>query len=95
MIEEKHQGHDLMHAEMILILFGSIMVAQILLFLWRQKHGKSYQTVTLFGLWVIPFLVSARMSFWRMLIVWMVFSLATFFVVYKATRRRLQVYTPR
>jgi len=43
MIEEKHQGHDLMHAEMILILFGSIMVAQILLFLWRQKHGKSYQ----------------------------------------------------
>jgi len=30
-----------------------------------------------------------------MLIVWMVFSLATFFVVYKATRRRLQVYTPR
>ena len=43
MIEEKHRGHDLMHAEMFLILFGSIMVAQILLFLWRQKHSRSYQ----------------------------------------------------
>ncbi len=43
MIEEKHQGHDLMHAEMILILFGAILAAQILLFVWRQKHRKSYQ----------------------------------------------------
>ena len=43
MIEEKHRGHDLMHAEMILILFAAILVAQILLFVWRQKHRKSYQ----------------------------------------------------
>lgn len=42
MIEEKHRGHDLMHAEMILILFVAIMAAQVLLFLWRQKHRKSY-----------------------------------------------------
>lgn len=37
MIEEKHKGHDLMHAEMILILFSSIVVAQVLLFMWRKK----------------------------------------------------------
>ena len=43
MVEEKHRGHDLMHAEMILILFGSIAIAQIVLFVWRQKHRKSYQ----------------------------------------------------
>ena len=43
MIEEKHRGHDLMHAEMILILFGAILAAQVLLFLWRQKHRRSYQ----------------------------------------------------
>ena len=40
MIEEKHRGHDLMHAEMLLILFGSIMVAQILLFVWRQNRPR-------------------------------------------------------
>ncbi|CAI8051701.1 RING finger protein 121 [Geodia barretti] len=46
MVEERHRGHDLMHAEMILILFGSIAVAQIVLFLWRQKHRRSYQVHT-------------------------------------------------
>ena len=45
MVEERHRGHDVMHAEMILILFGAIAVAQIVLFLWRQKHRKSYQVL--------------------------------------------------
>lgn len=40
MIEELHKGHDLMHAEMLLILFSSIMVAQVLLFVWRQKRPR-------------------------------------------------------
>lgn len=44
MIEEKHKGHDLMHAEMILILFSSIIVAQILLFTWRQKRPRYMPT---------------------------------------------------
>lgn len=43
MIEEKHRGHDLMHAEMMLILLASIGVAQVLLFIWRFKHKKSYE----------------------------------------------------
>ncbi len=95
MIEEKHRGHDLMHAEMILILFGSIFLAQILLFLWRQKHFKSYQLVTLLGLWLIPLGVCIKMWFIRMTIVWIIFSLITSFVVYRATRRRISVSTPR
>lgn len=95
MIEEKHHGHDLMHAEMILILFGSIMLAQILLFIWRQKHFKSYQIVTLVGLWVIPVGMCLKMGFWRMLVIWTVFSVITVFIMFKATRRRVSVYTPR
>lgn len=117
MIEEKHRGHDLMHAEMLLILFGSILVAQILLFAWRQKRPRlvynplhplpdnskstysqcirSYQTVTLFGLWIIPIATSIYFSFWRMIIVWSVFSAITAFVIFKATRRKLSVNTPR
>ncbi len=84
-----------MHAEMILILFGSIFLAQILLFLWRQKHFKSYQLVTLLGLWLIPLGVCIKMWFIRMTIVWIIFSLITSFVVYRATRRRISVSTPR
>ncbi len=124
MMEEKHKGHDLMHAEMILILFSSIIVAQILLFTWRQKRprytciislyrrasssffqprplyfllriNRSYQTVTLLGLWLIPLATCMYFLFWRMLLVWTIFSAITVFVVFKATRKRISVYTPR
>ena len=45
MIGDKHRGHDLMHAEMILILFSSIGAAQVLLFIWKYKHKRSYQVI--------------------------------------------------
>ena len=95
MIEEKHRGHDLMHAEMILILFGSIMVAQVLLYVWRQRHRRSYTAATLLGLWVIPLVFSVKMFFWRMVVVWTLFSVVTIFVTYKATRKKISVNTPR
>jgi len=41
MLEEKHKGHELMHAEMLLIMFSSLMVAQVLLFMWRMKRPRS------------------------------------------------------
>ena len=57
--------------------------------------NRSYHAVTLFGLWVIPFALSVHMAFWRMLIVWFIFSAITIFVMFKATRRKISVYTPR
>lgn len=95
MIEEKHQGHDLMHAEMILILFGTIMVAQVLLYVWRQRHPRSYTAITLLGLWGIPMFFSIRLYFWRMILVWTLFSIVTIFVMFKATRKKISVNTPR
>ena len=47
MLEEKHKGHEVMHLEMILIFFGSIIVTQLILVLWRTKHKKSYQVSSL------------------------------------------------
>ena len=42
MIEEKHRGHEQMHAEMILILFGAMLLAQVVLVVWKLRHKKSY-----------------------------------------------------
>lgn len=95
MIEDKHRGHDLMHAEMILILFSSIGAAQVLLFIWKYKHKRSYQAVTLFGMWVIPLYFCVSMGFWRMIVIWCIFSVITLFIMFKATRRKLHVKTPR
>ena len=45
MIEEKHRGHEAMHAEMILILFVAALVAQVILVIWKLRHKKSYHVI--------------------------------------------------
>ena len=67
MMEEKHRGHDLMHAEMFLILFSSIMVAQILLFLWRKKHTRSYQVAIEYNTVVYWSVLDNTVVYWSVL----------------------------
>lgn len=38
----KHRGHEAMHAEMVLILVATLLVAQIVLVQWKQRHQRSY-----------------------------------------------------
>jgi len=42
-MHEKHRGHESMHAEMVLILIVTLVVAQLLLVQWRKRHFRSYQ----------------------------------------------------
>lgn len=42
MRHEKHKGHEAMHSEMVLILFVTLIVAQIALVQWKKKHYRSY-----------------------------------------------------
>lgn len=41
-MHEKHKGHDAMHAEMIIILLVTLIVAQVLLVEWKKRHYRSY-----------------------------------------------------
>ena len=41
-LHEKHRGHEQMHAEMILILFATLVISQIALVKWRQVYPNSY-----------------------------------------------------
>lgn len=41
-LHEKHKGHDAMHAEMVIILLLTLVVAQIALVEWKKRHYKSY-----------------------------------------------------
>ena len=36
----KHRGHEAMHAEMVLI--PTLLVAQVVLVQWKQRHTRSY-----------------------------------------------------
>lgn len=41
-MHEKHKGHESMHAEMVIILLITLVVAQIALVEWKKRHYKSY-----------------------------------------------------
>lgn len=43
----KHRGHEAMHAEMVLILIATLVVAQLLLVQWKQRHPRSYNVSVL------------------------------------------------
>jgi len=39
---EKHAGHENMHLEMVIILIVTLVVSQIALVQWKNRHPKSY-----------------------------------------------------
>lgn len=53
LMHEKHRGHESMHAVMLLILIASMFIAQILLIYWRKKSFKTYQNVSMFGMFYL------------------------------------------
>jgi len=42
-LHEAHKGHESMHAEMLLILMVTMIIAQIVLIEWKRRHFKSFQ----------------------------------------------------
>lgn len=46
-----HWGHKSMHVEMILIFLSTLIIAQIVLVQWRQRHGRSYNVSPPGGCW--------------------------------------------
>ncbi|XP_039588713.1 RING finger protein 121 isoform X2 [Passer montanus] len=91
----KHRGHEAMHAEMVLILIATLVVAQLLLVQWKQRHPRSYNMVTLFQMWVVPLYFTVKLNWWRFLVIWVLFSAVTAFVTFRATRKPLVQTTPR
>ncbi|XP_014675965.1 PREDICTED: RING finger protein 121-like isoform X2 [Priapulus caudatus] len=84
-----------MHAEMVLILIAAIFVAQVALVQWKKLHFRSYQLLTLIAMMVIPVGICVSHHWWRFIICWCVFNMATGFVMFKATRPLLAGSTPR
>ncbi|EPY83487.1 RING finger protein 121 [Camelus ferus] len=84
-----------MHAEMVLILIATLVVAQLLLVQWKQRHPRSYNMVTLFQMWVVPLYFTVKLHWWRFLVIWILFSAVTAFVTFRATRKPLVQTTPR
>lgn len=48
-MHEKHKGHDAMHAEMLIILIITLIVAQVALVEWKKRHYRSYSVRMNYG----------------------------------------------
>ncbi|XP_064080544.1 E3 ubiquitin ligase RNF121-like [Macrobrachium nipponense] len=94
-LHEKHRGHEEMHAEMVLILLAVTVASQIGLVAWKKHHYKSYQLVSMLGVWMIPFILCLHNHWWRFIFIWLLFSSITVIVVKKALERPLDPTTPR
>ncbi|XP_011447941.3 E3 ubiquitin ligase Rnf121 isoform X1 [Magallana gigas] len=94
-LHEKHRGHEAMHMEMVLILIATLVVAQIVLVQWKQRHFKSYQRATLLGMWLIPVGFCLKFGWHRFIYVWSIFSIITAFITFKASRKPISGTTPR
>ncbi|XP_064636124.1 E3 ubiquitin ligase Rnf121-like isoform X2 [Lineus longissimus] len=94
-LHEKHRGHEAMHAEMVLILITTLVVAQVLLVQWKQRHFRSYQIVTLLGMWIIPIFFCLKFHWWRFIIIWAIFSVINGYISSLASRTRIAGTTPR
>ena len=49
----------------------------------------------MFGMWLIPFAISVKFLHIRFILIWLVFTVVTSFVFFKATRTPIEKSTPR
>ncbi|KAM7168695.1 LOW QUALITY PROTEIN: RING finger protein 175 [Macrochelys suwanniensis] len=87
-------GHESMHMEMVLIFSATLVVAQIVLVQWKQRHCRSYNLVTLLQMWVVPLYFTIKRYWWRF-VMWGMFSVITSYIIFRATRKSLSGRTPR
>lgn len=94
-LHEKHRGHESMHASMLLILLGSVVVAQIAIVQWKKRHYSSYQRSSMLGMWLIPLLICIHSHWWRFVFIWLIFTMLTFVVMSLALQKPIKRTTPR
>ncbi|KAI8467837.1 MAG: hypothetical protein J3K34DRAFT_460175 [Monoraphidium minutum] len=78
------------------LLLLLILGAQTGLVVWKKKHKRSYELVTLLGLWMMPAIFSLHLKFWRFLLVWGAFSGVSLHLLYLcAGKKKVDQRTPR
>ncbi|CAD7698816.1 unnamed protein product [Ostreobium quekettii] len=72
-----------------------IILAQSMLVWWKRAHKRSYELVTLIGLWLIPGFVCLEKHYWQFLTVWAFYSTVTGYILSLCLRKSLSQFTPR
>jgi len=90
-----HVNHEGLHSYLMILLFMLLIASQVGLHYWKRKYYRSFQTVTLFGLWLIPLAVCIFLGFWRFIFFWTTFTISTGYLLWKASQSTLEKDLPR
>jgi len=93
--QNPHANHETLHNFLLIFLLTFLIIAQIGLYIWKKRHYRSFQNITLAGMWLIPFFFSCYAGFIRMLIVWSIFSILNGVIISKANHKPIQKETPK
>ncbi|KAK9917064.1 hypothetical protein WJX75_000479 [Coccomyxa subellipsoidea] len=77
------------------LIILTMILAQSGLFWWKKNHKRSYELVTLLGLWIVPAVISFYMHFWKFLGVWVIYSAITMYMLSLCSVGRMERSTPR
>lgn len=95
-MHKKHFGHEGSHAAMLLILLAAIALAQVALIAWKRRHYKSYQNVSMFGMWLVPLGIAIYNHWVRFISIWAAISLLTTALIFRPLYKRdMHGSTPR
>jgi len=78
-----------------LMIIGFLFFSQFGVLAWKKYHPKSFQSVTLVGLWIVPPVVGLFMKNYIYFSTWTIFLLANFMIYKKSQEKPLKPETPR
>jgi RING finger protein 121 len=68
---------------MAFILLFALFASQFLILYWKKAHYRSYQMISLGGLYFFPVLFGIYAGWYRFIIFWILFSILNGFGIYK------------
>ncbi|PRP85411.1 RING finger protein [Planoprotostelium fungivorum] len=88
-------GHEERHGYIVLLFIVVLLVSQGLLIVWKTKSFRTFQSVSLIGLWCFPILYSLYHGYVRFCIVWTIYTSITAYFMFLASRSPMAQSTPK
>jgi RING finger protein 121 len=87
------QEHD--HPFLLLGILAFLGASQFALHWWKKKYQKSFKNFSLAGLFLVPLAMSLNMFYWRMVVIWTMFTSITAYLLKQASASPVPKGVPR
>jgi RING finger protein 121/175 len=92
---DEHSTQKSVPQYILLVILFFVISLQLLVQFWKKYHPKSYNYTTLTLMWILPFAASVYFQFWRMIILWIIYTYLSTQMLLKTMQKPLNPKTPR